>query len=73
MYIVFYNLKILFKWISYTTNRKRRDRRNSKNVGKIKNLNFVFGRYLWGGGEVPKLTSKGRFPSPISSFESPLK
>ena len=41
-------------------------------------MNFVYGRYLWemgggGGGRVHKLTSKGRSPSPISNFESPLK
>ena len=35
-YIALYNLKRLFKWISYTTNRKWRDRKNGKNVGKIK-------------------------------------
>ena len=28
---------------------------------------------MGGGGRVHKLTSKGRSPSPISNFESPLK
>ena len=46
MYIVSYNLKRPFKWISNITNRKWRDRTNGKNVGKIKN--FVYGHDLWG-------------------------
>ena len=36
MYIILHNLESLFKWISYTKNRKWRDRRNGKNIGKIK-------------------------------------
>ena len=36
MYIVSYNLKRPFKWISNITNRKWRDGTNGKNVGKIK-------------------------------------
>ena len=46
MYIVSYNLKRPFKWISNITNRKWRDRTNGKNVGTIKN--FVYGHDLWG-------------------------
>ena len=48
-----YNLKTLFKWISYSTNWKRRDRRNGKNVWKIKMwilcMDIIYGRV--GGGE----------------------
>ena len=70
MYVVSYNLKRLFRWISYTTNRKWRI--NGKNVGKIKVWILWMDVINGGGGGVHKLTSKERFPSPISNFESPL-
>ena len=83
MYIVFYNLKRLFKWIFNTTNRKWRDRTNGKNVGKVKIrifcIDVIYGVDGMGGAEwkgegrgVHKLTSKEYFPSPILNFESPL-
>ena len=55
MYIVFYNLKRLFKWIFNTTNRKWRDRTNGKNVGKVKIrifcIDVIYGvDGMWGGG-----------------------
>ena len=65
IYIVSYNLKRLFKWISYTANRKWRDRRNGKNAGKIK-LWILCMDVIYGGG------GGSRFPSLISNFESPL-
>ena len=48
MYIVLLNLKRIFKWISYTTNRKWRDRRNGKNIGKIK-MWILFMDVIYGG------------------------
>ena len=55
MYIVSYNLKRLFKWISDTTNRKWRDRRNGKNAGKIKMqmscMDAIYDGVVGGGGE----------------------
>ena len=75
MYIVSYNLKRLFKWISGTTNRKWRDRRNSKNAGKIKMqmscMDAIYDGVVVGRGRGKK-DSQGRFPSPISNFESLL-
>ena len=76
MYIVSYNLKRLFKWISDTTNRKWRDRRNGKNTGKIKMqmscMDAIYdGVVVWGGGRGEE-DSQGRFPSRISNFESLL-
>ena len=79
MYIVSHNLKIFFKWISNTASRKWRHSANSKNVGKIKMwilcMDVIYrgkermGGWGWGAH---KLTSKGRFPSSILNFESPL-
>ena len=55
MYIVSYNLKRLFKWISDTTNRNWRDRRNGKNSGKIKMqmlcMDAIYDRVVGGEGE----------------------
>ena len=48
MYIVSCNLKRPFNWISNTTNRKSRDRTNSKNVGKIK-MWILFMVIIYGG------------------------
>ena len=36
MYIISYNLKRLFKWISNITTKNWRDRTNGKNIGKMK-------------------------------------
>ena len=50
MHIVSYNLKRLFKWISDTTNRKWRDRKNGKKVGKKKKLILCLDAVYWGQG-----------------------
>ena len=50
MYIVSYNLKRLFKWISDTANRKWRDRKNGKTVGKKKMLSLCLDAVYGGQG-----------------------
>ena len=59
--------------ICNTTNSKWRDWTNGKNVRKIKVwilcMDVIHGGWGWGA---LKLTSKGRFLSPILNFESPL-
>ena len=59
MYIVFYNLKRLFKWIFNTTNRKWRDRTNGKNVGKVKIRTFCID-VIYGVDGMGRRSGRGR-------------
>ena len=66
MHIVSYNLKRLFKWISDTTNRKWRDRKNGKKVEKKKililRLNAIYGgQGGWGRGGTSQVNVQRTF------------